>query len=73
MQLPSSPDYDLSFEIREKNQCADCYFPPAWMNIDSTFDADDGHNHTLGHKLKVKQNMGLLRVTNGTKIHMCVS
>ncbi|NDC31067.1 MAG: hypothetical protein EBZ58_09075, partial [Bacteroidetes bacterium] len=71
MQLPSSPDYDLSFEIREKNKCADCYFPPAWMNIDTTFDADDGHNHTLGHKLKVKQNRGLLRVSNGTKIHMC--
>ncbi|NDC30560.1 MAG: hypothetical protein EBZ58_06410, partial [Bacteroidetes bacterium] len=65
------PNDKTTFIIQQKQQCADCYFPPASINVVDTFNADDGQTHTLGHKLKVLPNNGNLIVSNGTRIFMC--
>ncbi len=65
------PNDKTTFIIQQKQQCADCYFPPASINVVDTFNADDGQTHTLGHKLKVLPNNGNLTVSNGSRIFMC--
>jgi len=60
------------FSIQPANPCPfDCYFPPTATHIDSTFNANDGDLHTLGHKLNIIQSKGFLHVSNGTRINMC--
>ncbi len=65
------PDDVKNITIKEKKNCFDCYFPPTSLNIVDTFSADDGGEHTLGHKLKVLAPNGNLLISNGTRIDMC--
>ncbi|MEI6595532.1 MAG: PKD domain-containing protein [Bacteroidota bacterium] len=66
------PSGTTNYSIRPANMCNfDCYFPPTVHPIDSTFNSNDGDYHTLGHKLSVIQNKGLLYISNGTRIDMC--
>ncbi len=65
------PDDVKNITIKEKKNCFDCYFPPTSLNILDTFLADDGGEHTLGHKLKVAASNGNLLISNGTRIDMC--
>ncbi len=65
------PTKAVSFFISEKQNCVNCYFPPTWMNIVDTFEADDKLTHVLGNKLTIKQPNGLLQITNSAKIKMC--
>ncbi|MES2653951.1 MAG: T9SS type A sorting domain-containing protein [Bacteroidota bacterium] len=68
MQIPATA---TTFFVTEKQNCLNCYFPPTWMKIDSTFDMDEGHKETLGNKLTVQYPKGLLRISNSSKIDMC--
>ncbi|MES2382536.1 MAG: T9SS type A sorting domain-containing protein [Bacteroidota bacterium] len=65
------PATETAFFVTEKQNCLNCYFPPTWMKIDSTFDMDEGHKETLGNKLTVQYPKGLLRISNSSKIDMC--
>lgn len=65
------PATATTFFVTEKQNCANCYFPPTWMKIDSTFDMDEGHKETLGNKLTVQSPKGLLRIGNSSKMDMC--
>jgi hypothetical protein len=49
----------------------DCYFPPQVVGVDTLFRANDGDKHTLGHKLTIKPDDGILRVSNSTRIDFC--
>ncbi len=65
------PDDVSNITIKQKKNCFDCYFPPSSLNIVDTFFANDGGEHTLGHKLKVLPSSGNLLISNGTRIDMC--
>ncbi|MFZ4797404.1 MAG: T9SS type A sorting domain-containing protein [Bacteroidia bacterium] len=65
------PTQETTFFVQEKFNCINCYFPPNWKGIDTTFEIDDEVKHTLGHKLNIKQPKGLLKLTNSSKLDFC--
>jgi hypothetical protein len=65
------PTEETTFYVQEKFNCINCYFPPNWKGIDTTFEIEDGVKHTLGHKLAIKQPAGLLKLTNSSKLDFC--
>jgi len=65
IKIPADSAY---LRIHQADPCVNCFFPKTIETIDSTFDFNTGTTETLGHKLDIVQPIGLLNITNASKM-----